>query len=239
MYEQEESHFYYVSLHNLVCDLISRYSNNKFPIKILDAGCGTGALVKKLERFGHVSGIDNNKTAVSLCKRRDLDVSLGSITNLRFKNNVFDIVTCMDVLVCKEVKTDIKALNEIFRVLKPGGLIIIRVSANKWLKLKHDKHVHSTRRYTVAELESKIQQSNFRIMKVSYINAVLLPVVVIKSLFEYFFPSKEIASNISKVNPIVNFIVKALLNLENKLSIYMRLPFGLGLIVVAQKPFYK
>ena len=76
-------------------------------------------------------------------------------------------------------------------------------------------------------------------MKVSYINAVLLPVVVIKSLFEYFFPSKDISSNISKVNPIVNFIVKALLNLENKLSIYMRLHFGLGLIVVAQKPFYK
>ena len=54
IFDNEKNHFYYVGTHNLVLKLFKFFLKNKNN-NILDAGCGTGLLIKKLKKFGQIS----------------------------------------------------------------------------------------------------------------------------------------------------------------------------------------
>jgi ubiquinone/menaquinone biosynthesis C-methylase UbiE len=147
IYRNEESHFYYVSLHKLVLTFLKRYKHGR-NLSILDAGCGTGRLAQLMQRNGSVSAVDASNEAIRFAKMRGIMPLRASVMELPFKNNSFDVVTSIDVIYHKGVTDDRKALQEMYRVLKKGGILIIRVQANPWLSLSHDRHVHGVRRYT-------------------------------------------------------------------------------------------
>ncbi|MBI2268215.1 MAG: class I SAM-dependent methyltransferase [Candidatus Blackburnbacteria bacterium] len=236
IYKNESSHFFYVSNHNIIISLVKKYL--KVPpskAKILDAGCGTGLLAKKLGRFGKVCGIDINTEAIKYAKKRGARVKQGSVNKLPFKKDSFNLIVSLDVLYHKQVN-DAKALEEFYRVLKPGGLVIVRVPANKWLHLNHDKHVHTRQRYSTNEIKRKIINSGFEVKRISYVNMILLPLAVIKQFAESVTPKEEISSGVSSESKLLNDILLSLLSMESKIITYFDLPFGLGIVVVAQKP---
>lgn len=236
IYKNEASHFFYVTNHNITLSLVKKYF--KIPrsrAKILDAGCGTGLLAKKLKSFGNTWGIDISSEAIKYAKKRGIKTKNASVNKLPFKKNSFDLVVSLDVLYHKQVN-DTKALKEFHRVLKPGGLVIIRVPANKWLHLNHDKHVHTRQRYSIHEIEKKIITSGFQINKVSYVNMILLPLAIIKQFIESIVSKNDVYSGVNYENKIVNNILSLFLFLESKIIIYFDLPYGLGIIAVAQKP---
>lgn len=102
---------------------------DKKDIKILDIGCGTGMAAGKLRNFGKVFGTDISCKSIEEARRR-LDgacVSLGE--KPPFKNKVFDVVVCTEVI---EHLLDPKgALAEFNIVLKAGGYLIIS-TPNPW-----------------------------------------------------------------------------------------------------------
>lgn len=237
IYENEDSHFFYVAVHELVLDQIERVAKNK-KVKILDAGCGTGGLLKKMR--WSAQGIDFSAEAVRLARKRGLKAIKGSIGDLPYKDESFDIVTCIDVLITKEVGSDTKALKELCRVLKPGGILIMRVSAVKWLKLAHDKHVHSVRRYNAGEIVAKLKRAGFGVKRISYLHLPLLLVNILQHFREKWWPPKKVNSSISQPPEIVNSLALAYLRFENWLvSLGVNLPFGLGLLAIAKKPSEK
>src|SRR5687768_16790056 len=118
IYKNEETHFYYKANHNIILSLISRYVPQK-RLKILDAGCGTGLLAKKLEKLGNVEGIDYSTEAVRFAKKRGVIVKQGLVDKLPYNKNTFDVVVCVDVINHSWVKNEQKALEEMNRVLKP------------------------------------------------------------------------------------------------------------------------
>jgi len=190
---------------------------------------------EKINSFGKIVGMDFNQKAVDLTRKRGCVVKKGSVTKIPFESKSFDVVTCIDVLVCKEIDDDTRALREICRVLKPKGITIVRVSANKWLDLAHDKHVHSIRRYEKSELIEMFKQSNFEILRISHMNVFLLPIVSLKSAIEKVFPPKNIESSIGDVNPLINWCARLISEIENFLLLRADIPLGLGLLVVARK----
>ena len=236
IYINEDTHFFYVSIHNLVLSFLKDYLPIRKNLKILDAGCGTGLLAKKLKLFGNVNAIDVSTEAIKFSRQRDLNVKKASVTKIPFHNNTFDLVTSIDVIYHKEVVTDQKALNEFFRVLKPEGILILRVPANQWLKLAHDELVHTKRRYNKKELEKKLIKANFKIEKISYINLSIFPFIVIKNTLEKLLPPKQIASSINPLPEFINKVLIKVLLLENYLIKKINLPFGVGLIAVCRKP---
>lgn len=234
IFENEKSHFFYVGNHRVILSLVEKYTKAQ-DLKILDAGCGTGLLAKKLEKFGNIEAVDISPEALKFAKKRGIKVKQASVTQLPFKVNTFDLVVSVDVIYHKEVD-DQKALSEFFRVLKPGGVLVLRVPANKWLNLRHDTHVHTRERYNKGELLEKLKIPGFKIEKISFVNFVLLPLAAIRYLFERLNPDREVSSGIEKTSPFfINAVLTFILFIEALLIAKLNFPFGLGLVAVCRK----
>lgn len=239
IFKNEARHFLYLSRHNLVLSLLKLYLKKGSPqdITILDAGCGTGLLVKKLEKLGKVLGVDVSPQAIYYAKKRNVRVKKASVTALSFKGDTFNVVVSIDVIYHQKVKNDEKALKEFYRVLKPNGILLLRVPANQWLHLSHDRHVHTRQRYEKEELRKKLTRSGFIIEKLSFVDALLLPLAFIQQLWETIVPPPATSSSaIKPLPPLLNSLFLLLLSFEVSLIKRIDLPFGIGLIAIGRKP---
>lgn len=110
----------------LVFALAGSFQNRR----ILDVGCGDAALLADLARRGAiVTGLDENPAMLAAARARleqeDLTVTLvkGNALNLPFADASFDIV--MGITVLCFVEDDERAIDEMTRVLRPGGRVVI------------------------------------------------------------------------------------------------------------------
>lgn len=235
IYDHEATHFFYQANHQLVLSLVQQYLPHSKKLKILDAGCGTGLLLQKLQQFGGAQGVDISPAAIDFCSQRKVKARVASLTKLPFKDNTFDVITCVDVLYHLRVKSDVQALRKLQRVLKPGGIVVLRVPANKWLKLAHDIHVHTRQRYTKNEVQQKLIQAQFKILKVSYVNLIFLVLAIVKYFFERVLKKKRVESGIETPPALVNSMLVKISQLELWWLRSHSLPFGLGVVAVGQK----
>jgi len=233
MFALEERNWWYIAKRMLLFKLLSKYNHVKAP-KILDAGCGTGVVVQKLSRYFDTVGIDYSKEALKFCKDRGLkNVKFGNVMKLGFKSNTFDVVTSFDVIYHQGVIDDVKALSEFYRVLKPGGILILTDSAFKILSSSHDLAVHAKRRYNKKELRAKMIGAGFRVEKLSYYYfTIFIPVLIVR-LLKKILPSKE--SDMVDSKGFVNRFMIKLMNIESTLLKKMNFPFGVSVIAVGRK----
>ena len=90
---------------------------------VLEIGCGTGLIMDRVQQFAKsVRGIDISPGMLEHARRRGLDVTEGSATELPFKDEEFDCVYSFKVLA--HIGEIDKALSEMARVTKPGGYIV-------------------------------------------------------------------------------------------------------------------
>lgn len=235
IFENEGHHFFYVGNCFIILNLIKKYLSNKKNLNILDAGCGTGLLAKKLQIFGSVTGVDINPEAIKYSRKRGIKTHLSSIAKLPFKENTFDLVVCVDVLYHQQVENDVSALKEFKRILKPGGIAIVKVPAYNWLRGSHDKIVHTKHRYTKNELANKAKNAGFKILRASYFTTFLLPFAIIKRIIESITRAHS-ASDVRATNHTFNSLLVNLYYLEAIILKFISLPFGLSALIVAQKP---
>ncbi len=109
-----------------------KHIDSNFPsrnLKVLDIGCGTGWHVKKMSEHGfEVHGIDASSKQFEAAKRNSgsNNINLGSVLNLPFENNSFDVIYTINTLHhLADHNQQKKAMQEIERVLKPGGMLFI------------------------------------------------------------------------------------------------------------------
>lgn len=234
MFAVEQNHFWYRGMRSITETLLRKYLPQITQNIILDAGCGTGETELFLRKFGKPYGVDISPVALSYCKKRGLEnIRQSSIEKLPFKDNTFDLVTCFDVICQQEVKNDTRALHEFHRVLKPNGILILRVPAFNWLKSYHDVSVHTKHRYSRSEIKDLLKKTDFSFFKVSYINTILFPIVVIKRFLFRFISHKH--SDLTPLLPILNNLFLIPLTIETFLIRYLDFPFGVSVIAVTQK----
>jgi SAM-dependent methyltransferase len=87
--------------------------------RVLDAGCGEGVLVDEYAGRLDITGVDANYSSAR--------VTHGSVTALPFPDASFDRALCLDVLEHLTFEEQPRALAELFRVLKPGGEVLVSV----------------------------------------------------------------------------------------------------------------
>jgi ubiquinone/menaquinone biosynthesis C-methylase UbiE len=122
---------------------------------ILDVGAGDGLITHLIGAYG----VDDNETAVKLAREKDVDVILGSVYKLPFRNCVFNSVYFGDVI--EHLEHPQKAVTEISRVMVDGGrLYIVTPPALPSGKLQ-DKY-HYTE-YTPESLKTLVESLGFEL----------------------------------------------------------------------------
>ena len=230
MYGIEERHWWYKGMRRIICDLIKKYVYCGKKLVILDAGCGTGINMEWLAKYGEVYGVDISEDALKFCKKRKLErVEKTSIEQLPFKDDTFDLVLSLDVIYHLDVKDDIAALKEMKRVLRNEGVMILKVPAGKQSFSEHDKKVYTRERYNRGILMKRLVTAGFAVLKLSYCNFFLFPVVIGVRAF-----SKK-RREMKNYNRFINDLLTSFLVLESKLLNYINLPYGTSLVAVCKK----
>jgi len=246
MFELEDSHWWYRGLRRIFLTLLDqRYKGERLTSgrdhkRILDAGCGTGAMLKCLRRYGSPIGVDISSEALKFCGlRKEAEVVGASIQRLPFKGETFDIVTSFDVLYHKDVHDDINALREFHRILKRDGRLALNVPAYDFLYSEHDEAIHTRHRYTRGELERKVRECGFVVEKASYWNTFLFPVAatvrLTKRLIGLVGGRREARSELKPLSFWANASLASILSLEALLLKRVNFPFGLSVLLLARK----
>ena len=185
MREAEEAQCWYVGqraiAHALLAPSLRSDGARPSDRRLLDAGCGSGGnLVHlgRMESLRRAEGVDIAREAVTACRARGLPVVQGSLLALPFPDRTFDVVTSFDVIYHAWVPDDEAAVREMCRVLRPGGLILIRVPALKILWGAHDEAVDSRHRYTRTELVRLLEGQGLEVVRSTYTNFFLFPLLL-------------------------------------------------------------
>jgi len=236
MARREERHWWYAGMRRVALATLSRALAGRRDLLILDAGCGTGGTTTRLAQFGNVVGIDLAWEALRPARTHDLRLARASIDRLPFADAVFDVVTSFEVIYHLGVSSDVDALVELRRVLKRGGLLLLRVPAHDWLRGEHDRLVHTRHRYARAEILTKLRTAGFDVQYVSWANSVLFPAAVAKRALERRNQHEDVAAEPDLWQPPqpLNALLESAVAIE-ALAIPRRLPlpFGLSLLAVA------
>jgi SAM-dependent methyltransferase len=236
LFDIEEHFWWFVAMRRITDTILAESLQDKGRM-ILDAGCGTGFNLIHFERAGHSAyGFDLAPEAVAAVKRRGLGkMARASITEIPFASDIFELAYSFEVI--DEVPDNDRAIAELHRVLKPGGRLLLRLPAFEWLRSSHDEDIGTLHRFTLGEIEDKLQRAGFTVLRSTYANCVLFPVVVIRRLLKHLglgsgTDTKPLPAGLRWLNPVF----RALLGFEATLIRWnITLPFGLSAICYAQK----
>lgn len=235
LYELENDLWWFRGMKTISLALLDRFVGSETKLDVLDVGCGTGGMLRALERFGRVTGLDYSEDALRFARARDrAALARGSVGRLPFAGESFDLVTSFDVLYHLGVNDDVEALREIARVLRPGGILLVRVPAFERLWSQHDEAVHTRQRYGKRELTDKLRSAGFQPVFVSFANFLLFPIAVLRRGAERVLGSSRPGSEVEAVGPKLNEILLWPLRIEAWWLRRAPLPFGLSLVAVAR-----
>ena len=239
IYAAERTHWWYQNLHALVLSRLPRHlQGGDGQPRILDAGCGTGAMAIKLSGIGTVTAMDFSPHALHFCRLRGLPhLVAGSINALPFASGAFDAVVCLDVLYHAAVTDDQQAIRELTRVLRPGGLLLLNLPAYEWLRGQHDVVIHTRRRYTRKRILQLVTAAGLKPVWTSYWNTLLFPIAAaVRMRSRLRRPDQEAHSDVGPMPALLNRTLSGVTAIERRLMDFVRLPFGLSVMVVARRP---
>src|SRR4029077_2542174 len=155
----EARHFWFRGFRAFVTPMLEQAAAGLSDARLLDCGCGTGANVELLDRFGRAYGFDLTETGLRIGREAGRTrLARATVTAVPFPTASFDIVTSFDVLYALPDLAEEAAIAEMFRVLKPGGRAIVNVAAMAVLRGDHSILSHELRRYSRADLRSRLQK---------------------------------------------------------------------------------
>lgn len=227
----EATHPWFVQRRRLVRGLIERFAP-KPPLRLLDAGCGTGANLADYARWGAVFGLEFDGTAAAMCRGVEASARVvkGDLCRLPFAEAVFDLIVSTDVI--EHIEQDVAALREMSRVLAARGRIVLTTPAYAWAYSSHDRHLHHVRRYSAARLRSAFRDAGLRVLHRSRYNALLAtPVLAIRLL-----RGDTAESDVGRpLPPVVSAVFSGIWRTEAVLARWVNLGVGMTHVAVLAK----
>jgi len=239
-FRAERDHFWFRGFRRFVSPLLAQASQGRSDLRLIDCGCGTGNNLRLLQPYGQAFGFDLTKSGLTYARGSGLErVAQASVAAIPFPSAAFDIVTSFDVLICLPEPVERAALGEMWRVLKPGGAVIINVAAMKILRGNHSVLSAELRRYSRAGLRALLEQAGFRVERLRYTHAALFPLMVTVRGMQRMVglaPEDDALGDITVPPAPVNAALRAALALEAGLARVVPMPFGSSLLCLARKP---
>lgn len=208
------------------------------PGPVLEVGCGGGQFLAELRArlAGRtVYGVDLHPLALAHAQRRVAGAPLAQATldALPCPADCFALVVALDVFDQQGVDLA-AALAAARRVLLPGGLLLLRVSAYPWLYGAHDIAFQTGRRYARRELAAALAGAGLTVERITHANAGLAAPVIVQRLAQRWgllpwMPGLYGSGGLNDVAALV-------LQWEARRLRHGDLPLGLSLYALARKP---
>lgn len=205
--------------------------------KILDVGCGSGHFLLHMKALGmDCYGVEPGAYDAKLAKKNGLHIINSTLQEAGFKENQFDVITLNHVF--EHVPNPKETLQEVFRILKPGGTAVIATPQKRslahflfgkyWVQLDIPRHLFT---FSTKHLKKYATITGFRIKKVRYNS---LPFQFLGSLLyvvnEFRKKPKFLSEKSFRNSKILFFLFLPLAHLCNALKI------GDQVEIILQKP---
>ena len=176
LHDIEEQHGWAQGLRDAMDALLHPAINGK-PLRVLDIGCGTGYLMRYLQKYpldGEVVGIDISSYALQFCRQRGANsLAIASATEVPFQSSSYDLIICIDTIQhLTPAGADLVAIKEFARLLRPGGLLYLRTNSARGHRPLEGVDPNQYRRYLIPELKNMIAQAGMQTERATYLNAI-------------------------------------------------------------------
>jgi len=179
-YQLERVNWWFTIRRKILAERIGSLLNHPAQLQSLNIGAATGTTSDMLTEFGSVMSVEFDEACCDFTKTfLSTPIIQGSILELPFKNESYDLVTAFDVI--EHVEDDVSSINEMYRVCKPGGYIVITVPAYQFLWGQHDVINQHFRRYTLTQLLNLLDKKDGSIIYKTYFNSILfIPISIFR-----------------------------------------------------------
>jgi SAM-dependent methyltransferase len=236
----EEGFWWFRGMNRMLWDFLDASLPVSAEGRALEVGCGTGyvsaAFAKRYPGLKVVS-LDLAPEGLRYAQQRGLrGLTQGDIRSLPYASGSFDVLMVLDVIAHLEPGEEEQTLSEFARVLAPGGLLILRASAFRWLRSRHSQFVNERQRYTAGGLLPVVRGAGFSLLRHTYANTFLLPVALFKFRIWEPLTNATPESGLQPVSTPLNDALEGVLRAEAALlRAGGRLPVGQSLWVIARK----
>jgi SAM-dependent methyltransferase len=235
MAEIQEKHWWYEARRRIIATLIR---NIKLPAdaKILEVGCGPGANLKMLARFGDVTGMEPDDFSIGHAQKvSGCPVVKGFLPDRLGVSGPFDLIGAFDVI--EHVEADRESLKMIHDTLRKGGHALFTVPAYMFMWSQHDVVNHHKRRYVLPDFRNILKGAGFEIEYISYYNTLLFPLIAGVRMVKNLLKLKDSPDDVIPPS-FVNRVLQEIFALERHIfgCGCFALPFGVSIIAVCRKP---
>jgi SAM-dependent methyltransferase len=234
MHAVEERQWWYVGMRAISAAVLDRELPPAVRHRVADAGCGTGGNLALLRRYGWVVGVDLAEEALRPAREQGLPLLRAELGALPFADASLDCVTSFDVLYHRWVRDDRAAVAEIVRVLRPGGVFFVRVPALRLLWGAHDEEVLTRHRYTRGEVERLLTGCGLAVLRSTYCNSLLFPVLVLRRIVDRAFGRR--GSDVAFLPAPLEWLFRRVLGLEASWLVRRSFPIGSSVLALGRKP---
>ena len=233
----EPTHFWFRGFRAYVAPVIREIAAGRRDLRMIDCGCGTGFNLKTLlQPYGRAFAFDLTPDALQRARASGRPLVRADMEHIPFRSGIFDLATSFDVV--HSVSDDREALREMSRVLKPGGHLVMNVTALELLRGDHSDVWGEQRRYTLQSGARLIEHAGLEVVRIAYIFASLVPMILaVRMVQRILRPFRRPSGDMELAVPAapVNAILGGLVREEAALARRLPMPFGSSLLVVARK----
>ena len=235
----EEGFWWYRGMRDVLSRFLAPLISGRTFHNVLEAGCGTGYNALELEKRNGWRMFPLDLQMEGLVYARSMGLARlvrGDIAGLPFRSAAFDAVISLDVIVHFPRGEEDRPFAEFARVLSPGGLLVLRVSALDVLRSRHSQFAHERQRFTRKRLVALAARHGIRVLRCTYANTLLFPVALAK--FRVWEPvtRQRPQSGVQPVGKWLNRLLQLPLAAEGSwLGAGINLPVGQSLILAGEK----
>jgi len=237
--QSEQEFWWYRGMRKITFALLDPIARQRKFDTVLEAGCGTGHFsVQLARRYGwRMHSLDLGWEGLAFGKQLGAPRMVqADICRLPYRADSFDAVVSMDVIVHLPRGREAEPLAEFARVLKPGGLLALRVSALDILRSHHSIWAEERQRFTRSRIVEAVRTQGFRVLRATYANSLLMPVALAK--FRLWEPLSQAppSSGVEPVPAWLDSLLHAPLALEAAwLGWGGSFPIGQSILLLAER----
>ncbi len=239
-FQAERDHFWFKGFRQFIAPLIEQAVAGVAAPRVLDCGCGTGTNLATLGLKANAFGFDLTMRGLRYARQNGKHhVAHASITHIPFAPDAFDLVTSFDVLQCLDEAQEAMAIGGMARVMKPGGRLILNVSALELLRGSHSVLAEEVRRYTRPMLRRPLERAGLVVERMTYTNFSLFPLMLLIRTWQRLKGESSqtaIESDITIPSAPTNAVLTAALSTEARALRLTDMPIGSSILCMARKP---